>query len=101
MSAVALARSEGLQPQSLSRLLARLESEMLINRPIDPADRRRQLIALTSVGAAALKLAMTRRRAWLAHAMSHQLNDADRRLLLAASDVMLRLADHAGGDDRD
>jgi DNA-binding MarR family transcriptional regulator len=101
MSAVALARGEGLQPQSLSRLLARLETEALIERPIDPADRRRQLIALTSSGAAALRRAMLRRRAWLADAMARQLDDADRRTLLAASDVMLRLADHAEEDDDD
>ena len=96
MSAVALARSEGLQPQSLSRLLAQLEANMLIDRPIDPVDRRRQQITLTPTGAAALKRAMTRRRAWLADAMSCQLNDADRRTLLVAADVMLRLADHTG-----
>ncbi|MCW6530326.1 MarR family transcriptional regulator [Sphingomonas sp. MMSM20] len=98
MSAAALARSEGLQPQSLSRLLARLEADMLIDRPIDPVDRRRQQIALTPAGTAALKRAMTRRRAWLRDAMSRQLNDADRRALLAATDVMLRLAGHAGED---
>lgn len=98
MSAAALARSEGLQPQSLSRLLARLEADMLIDRPIDPVDRRRQQIALTPAGTAALKRAMTRRRAWLRDAMSRQLNDADRRALLAATDVILRLAGDAGED---
>ena len=92
MSAVTLARSEGLQPQSLSRLLVRLEDAVLIERPSDPADRRRQLIALTDTGVTALHRAMVRRRQWLAGAMSHQLDDADRRTLLAASDVMLRLA---------
>lgn len=101
MSAVALARSEGLQPQSLSRLLARLEADMLIDRPIDPSDRRRQRIALTSLGATALKRAMTRRRAWLADAMSHRLDDADRLTLLAASEVMLRLSGETEKDDHD
>ncbi|POA57586.1 transcriptional regulator, partial [Pseudomonas sp. GW460-R15] len=36
MSAVALARAEGLQPQSLSRLLVRMEGDSLIERTVDP-----------------------------------------------------------------
>ncbi|SDA24286.1 MarR family winged helix-turn-helix transcriptional regulator [Sphingomonas sp. NFR15] len=101
MSAVALARGEGLQPQSLSRLLVRLEDRRFIERPTDPADRRRHLIALTDAGAFALHRAMTRRRAWLADAMFHHLDDADRRTLLAASDVMLRLAGDTKEDDHE
>jgi DNA-binding MarR family transcriptional regulator len=101
MSAATLAKGEGLQPQSLSRLLVRLENAALIERPTDPADRRRQLIALTDAGAMALHRAMVRRRQWLADAMSNQLDDADRRTLLAASDVMLRLANHAEGDNHE
>lgn len=101
MSAVTLAKGEGLQPQSLSRLLVRLENAALIERPTDPADRRRQLIALTDAGAMALHRAMVRRRQWLADAMSNQLDDADRRTLLAASDVMLRLANHAERDNHE
>ncbi len=97
MSAVALAHGEGLQPQSLSRLLARLADRALIERPTDPADRRRQMIALTDAGAAALHRAMARRRQWLADAMSRRLDEADRRTLLAAAGVMLRLA----GDTQD
>jgi len=42
MSAVELARREGLQPQSLSRLLARLDQQGLIMRSVDPEDARRQ-----------------------------------------------------------
>lgn len=101
MNAVTLAKGEGLQPQSLSRLLVRLEDAALIERPTDPADRRRQLIALTDAGAMALHRAVVRRRQWLADAMSNELDDADRRTLLAASDVMLRLANHAEGDDHE
>ena len=99
MSAVALARGEGLQPQSLSRLLVRLEDAALIERPTDPADRRRQLIALTDAGATALHRAMARRRQWLANAMSQRLDSSDRLTLLAASDVMLRLAGETQEDD--
>ena len=101
MSAVTLARGEGLQPQSLSRLLVRLEDAGLIERPTDPADRRRQLIALTDAGATALHRSIARRRQWLADAMSSRLNAADRLALLAASDVMLRLAGETQEDDHE
>lgn len=55
LSAVALARAEGLQPQSLSRLLVRMEAGILIERGIDPEDRRRHVITLTSRGRNALR----------------------------------------------
>ncbi|MEN3749640.1 MarR family transcriptional regulator [Sphingomonas sp. HF-S3] len=101
MSAVALARSEGLQPQSLSRLLARLDQDALIERTVDPDDRRRHLIALTDTGRAALHRAFARRRQWLAAAIAGRLDDADRATLLAASDIMLRLAEDPQDDDHD
>lgn len=100
MSAATLARSEGLKPQSVSLVLARLEQDGLVERLIDQADRRRHRIVLTRAGEATLRRAMNRRRKWLAEAMSQQLDDADYRTLVAASDVMLRLAgavdDHDG-----
>ncbi|WP_339467943.1 DUF815 domain-containing protein, partial [Pseudomonas lurida] len=75
LSAVALARAEGLQPQSLSRLLVRMEAGMLIERGIDPEDRRRHVITLTSRGRNALRSAMTQRREWLGSVMAERLNE--------------------------
>lgn len=72
MDAVTLARSEGLKPQSLTRLLVRLEDEGLIERPTDPEDRRRQRIGVTPTGAAALGQAMLQRREWLADAIARR-----------------------------
>ena len=92
LSAVALARCEGLQPQSLSRLLARLEADALIKRAVDPDDRRCHVITLTPRGRGALDWAMTQRRQWLATAMA-DLSQAERATLLAAADIMLKIAD--------
>jgi DNA-binding MarR family transcriptional regulator len=84
MSAVALARAEGLQPQSLSRLLVRMEGDSLIERTVDPTDRRRHVITLTSRGRSALGSAMAQRE---------RLSEAERASLLAAAEIMLRIAD--------
>jgi DNA-binding MarR family transcriptional regulator len=92
LSAVALARAEGLQPQSLSRLLARMEGDALIEREVDPRDRRRQIITLTPRGRGALGWAMTQRRTWLGAAMEARLSDAERATLVAAAETMLKLA---------
>ena len=93
MSAVALARAEGLQPQSLSRLLVRMEAGILIERGIDPEDRRRHVITLTSRGRNALRSAMTQRREWLGSVMAERLNETERASLRAAAEIMLRIAD--------
>ncbi|WP_426257482.1 MarR family winged helix-turn-helix transcriptional regulator [Sphingomonas sp. DC1600-2] len=93
LSAVALARAEGLQPQSLSRLLVRMEAGMLIERGIDPEDRRRHVITLTSRGRNALRSAMTQRREWLGSVMAERLNETERASLRAAAEIMLRIAD--------
>lgn len=93
MSAVALARAEGLQPQSLSRLLVRMEGDSLIERTVDPTDRRRHVITLTSRGRSALGSAMAQRREWLGTMMAERLSEAERANLLAAAEIMLRIAD--------
>jgi DNA-binding MarR family transcriptional regulator len=93
MSAVDLSRREGLQPQSLSRILASLDKAGLIERAIDPADRRRHVIAITEHGAAALGRSMNLRRRWLATAMTERLNASERTALLRAADLMLRMTE--------
>ncbi len=91
-SAVALARAEGLQPQSLSRVLARMTKDKLIERAVDPDDRRRQVIAITDRGRGALSWAINERRRWMATAMSERLTAHERETLIAAAAIMLKLA---------
>lgn len=99
MSAAALARSEGLQPQSLSRLLNRLEGDDLIGQSTDPIDRRRHIIAITHSGRAALNQAMGQRRQWLAETIARQIDETERATLLAAADIMLKIAASAQKGD--
>jgi len=92
MPGVALAEAEGLQPQSLTRLLASLATGGMIERAPDQADRRNLIIAITRDGRRALRAAMQARRRWLNDALADRLSDGERDTLIAASELMLRLA---------
>jgi DNA-binding MarR family transcriptional regulator len=107
-----LAAAERLQPQSLTRALARLERDGLAARAADHEDRRRSLLAVTDAGRAVLSRDMEQRDAWLAAAMGQELTGAERGLLRLAGELMDRLAEAgtsvvpgaehalAGGGDR-
>lgn len=92
MSAAELAQREGLQPQSLSRLLAQLDSDGLIERSVDAADARRHVITLTPAGGDALGRSIRRRREWLVGRMAERLNADEQADLLNAAELMLRMA---------
>jgi DNA-binding MarR family transcriptional regulator len=92
MPGVALALAEGLKPQSLSRLIAALEEQEMIERTPDPADRRNLVIAITGAGRRALRDAMQERRRWLAEAVAERLSEDERETLIAAAELMLRIA---------
>lgn len=93
MTPGALAAAERLQPQSLTRTLARMERQHLVGRRPDEKDRRRSLLALTDAGRQALVRDMRQRDGWLADAMARQLTAAERDLLRIAAELMDRLAD--------
>jgi DNA-binding MarR family transcriptional regulator len=93
MTPGALADNERLQPQSLTRALARLERDRLVLRRSDETDRRRSLLALTEAGRLALTRDMARRDAWLAAAMARELTPTEQQLLRLAGDLMERLAE--------
>jgi DNA-binding MarR family transcriptional regulator len=99
LPAARLAAEERLQPQSLTRLMARLERDGLIERRPGPADRRERLVALTGTGRAALAADLAGRAAWLNQALAGRLDAAGRRQLAAAAEAMLRLAEEPRGAD--
>jgi DNA-binding MarR family transcriptional regulator len=95
--AVRLAAVERLQPQSLTRLIVGLERDGLISRTPNEADRREIIIALTRRGREVLASDIRARGEWLDRAMAATLTAAERRLLLQASEVMVKLAGYDGG----
>jgi DNA-binding MarR family transcriptional regulator len=93
MTPGSLAATERVQPQSLTRTLARLERQHLAVRQPDDQDHRRSLLAITDAGRQALAADMRQRDAWLAEAMARQLTRPEQELLRIAADLMDRLAD--------
>ncbi len=98
--ATRLAAQERLQPQSLTRLLAELERGRLITRTRSASDRREITIAMTAKGRKMLLADMMQRRAWLEVAMDRALTPQERRIVLTASTIMLKLAGHEDRPDK-
>lgn len=88
-----LASQLGRSPQSLTRVLQGLETERLVQRRDDPADRRQSLLALTLEGREALGAQMRPRDRWLAGVLAEQLTSAECELLVVAAGLLERLTD--------
>jgi DNA-binding MarR family transcriptional regulator len=88
-----LAQAEGVQPQSLTRLLADLEAEGLALRRQDEHDRRQFLMEITPDGRGLLQRDAQDKAAWLAGAMAARLSTTEQELLRLAAQLMERLAE--------
>jgi DNA-binding MarR family transcriptional regulator len=99
MPATRLAKAERLQPQSLSRLIAQMDRDGLIERRPGKEDRRMLILEITAAGRRALSHDMTARRAWLEGAMRKVLVPGEREMLAHAAVAMLRLADEGAGEE--
>jgi DNA-binding MarR family transcriptional regulator len=90
-SATELARFEKLQPQSLTRIIAELESEGFIERKQNASDRRQLDIQLLAKGAELLIQDARRQNEWLTAAMEHQMTSAERAVLAVAAEILDRI----------
>ena len=88
-----LAAAERVRPQSMAQTVGELEAQGFVTRHPDPLDGRRTMIELTDEGRAVLQADRALRDGWLAHAISHGLPAEDQRVLMAATDVLRRLAE--------
>ncbi|MER5217786.1 MarR family transcriptional regulator [Streptomyces sp. NPDC002838] len=87
-----LAAIEGVQAQSLTRVLQDLEHQGRVTRSRSSTDKRRQDITLTAVGEQALRDHVRDGNAWLAAALARHLSPAERGLLRLAGELMQQLA---------
>jgi DNA-binding MarR family transcriptional regulator len=85
-----LAAVERVSPPMVTKLVGRLETQGLVARMADPADRRVSRVALTDTGRAWLAEARARRNQWLAARLG-TLTRHDRRVLAASLPVIERL----------
>jgi DNA-binding MarR family transcriptional regulator len=89
----ALAEGERIHPQSLTRILASLDRDGLIERKRHPDDGRQVLVEITARGLETLRAYGDRQRRWLASAMAGTLTETERELLGIAAKLMMRVAD--------
>lgn len=92
-TATGLARRESVKPQSLTRLLAELETSAWIVRRPHRSDGRQLLLSLTRRGTTRLVQEMRRREAILTAAIDIQLSASEQGLLQRACLLIDRITD--------
>lgn len=85
-----LAAREAVSAPTMTRILAVLEERGLVERAVDPSDRRASSVALTLAGEGVLGTLRQERTAFLVDRLS-QLDDDERRRLADAVEVLEQL----------
>ncbi|RAR51497.1 DNA-binding MarR family transcriptional regulator [Paraburkholderia unamae] len=88
----ALARAEGMRPQSMGATIAALEELGLVARTPHATDGRRILIDLTSKGRQLRKETRAAKQMWLSHAIA-ELDEGERATLFKAGALIRKLAE--------
>jgi len=86
-----VAAAERQRPQSLTRVLAELENDALVQRTPNENDFRSSILAITERGTELLRADMAGRDAWLAEAMSG-LSELEVQILHLSTKIMDRIA---------
>ena len=87
----ALAKAEGVRPQSMSETVAVLKAAGLLAASPDPADGRQTLLSLTPACEQSLRANRSAREDWLFHAIRQKLSAAEQTQLAAACGLLQRL----------
>lgn len=86
-----LAGAERISAPSMNRTVDCLEADGHVVRTPDPVDRRKTNIAATATGQQIVAATLHKRNAWLTERML-ELTDDERATLIAASEIMDRIA---------
>ncbi|MDX6235063.1 MAG: hypothetical protein QOH68_4223 [Nocardioidaceae bacterium] len=86
-----LAAHEKIQPPSVTKILARLESHDYVSRTPDPVDRRQVVVAATATGRALLTDDRRRKDKWVSQRLQ-TLDPSERAALAAALPVLEKLS---------
>jgi DNA-binding MarR family transcriptional regulator len=86
-----LAGKEGVQPPSMTRVIAALEEMGYVDRRPHPSDGRQAIVEISTTGRAYIRADITAREAWL-DARLAQLDDEERAVLAKAADIIDRMA---------
>jgi DNA-binding MarR family transcriptional regulator len=86
-----LAAKEGVQPPSMTRVIAALEEFGFVSRKPHPTDGRQAIVTLTESGLAYHDAEVSIREAWLDRRLA-ELDDEERELLSRAAEIIERMA---------
>jgi DNA-binding MarR family transcriptional regulator len=86
-----LAAKEGVQPPSMTRVIAALEDLGLVARRAHPTDGRQAIVELTDAGRARVEEEVSARERWLDIQLA-DLSDEDRGTLSRAAEIIERMA---------
>ena len=100
LSASALASRLGILPQSLTRILADLESEELLTRARDARDGREHILEPTAKARSLMREEGIRRDAIIRETMQRALTPIEIDLLLVAGKAINKLADAWSAPDK-
>jgi DNA-binding MarR family transcriptional regulator len=91
MSPGELAEHEKVQPPSMTRVIAALESSGLVTRMPHPSDRRQVVLTVTPEGRGVVQQVRRRKEAWLAMRLK-ELTPQERATLRAAAPILEKLS---------
>ncbi|MER7015583.1 MarR family transcriptional regulator [Saccharopolyspora sp. NPDC000359] len=86
-----LAAREGVQPPSMTRVIAALEDAGLVVRRAHPTDGRQAIVEVTEAGRARIEEEVSVRERWLDQQLV-DLTDEERAVLFQAAEIIDRLA---------
>ncbi|MCI2424251.1 MarR family transcriptional regulator [Saccharopolyspora sp. K220] len=86
-----LAAREGVQPPSMTRVIAALEEAGLVARRAHPTDGRQAIVELTEAGRARVDEEVSIRERWLDQQLA-DLDEDERAVLFQAAEIIDRLA---------
>ena len=89
----ALARADGVRPQSMGATGATLEAAGLVKGLPDPADGRQTILSLTDTCRELIKAKRAAKEDWLFRAIQTKLSPAEQEELATALELLNRLAD--------
>ena len=92
-TASALARAEGMRPQSMGPIIAALESAGIICGAPDPADGRQTLLSLTDTYRHDLQARRNARQDWLERTIAARLTPEEQAVLAQATTLMRRIVE--------
>ena len=89
----ALARAEGMRPQSMGANIATLETAELVSGTPDPDDGRQTIWSLTAACRERVKAGRTAREDWLYRTLQSKLTAAEQEHLARAVELLKRLVE--------